>query len=369
MKIVHITPTYFDESSIIGGGERYPTELAISMSKIVDTTLISFSSNRQSYQQKQLKIQVYPVRYLLQDSKLNSFHPAVLSSILQADVIHLHHLNAPMSAIAARLATWTGKRVFVTDYGGGSGLGYKLNQWFKSLDCYHQAIAYSQFGIEQLPYEIRSKSVLIKGGIDTDKFYPDLDQPKENIILYVGRILPHKGINYLIDAFKLLDRSDYKLKIVGRVYDDRYYQDLQQMSAGLAVEFIHDAGDKQLIQEYQRAKVTVLPSVHTTLYGDYTPVPELMGFTLLESQACGTPAICTDAGAMHEFVDEGKTGYVVAQNSGEAILAALTKTIESSPVDYINYQHQCSEWVQPLNWSAVVQQHLSIYEANETDSD
>jgi hypothetical protein len=42
MKVVHITPTYFDESSIIGGGERYPTELASWMSKVVDTTLVSF---------------------------------------------------------------------------------------------------------------------------------------------------------------------------------------------------------------------------------------------------------------------------------------------------------------------------------------
>ena len=361
MKIVHITPTYFDESSIIGGGERYPTELAMSMSKIVDTTLISFSAKRQFLQKERLKIQVYPVRYLLQNSKLNSFHPAVLSSILQADIIHLHHLNAPMSAIAARLANWTGKRVFVTDYGGGSGLGYKLNQWFKSLDCYQQAIAYSQFGIEQLPSEIRSKSIVIKGGIDTDKFSPDLDKPKENTILYVGRILPHKGINYLIDAFKLLDRLDYKLKIVGRVYHDRYYQDLQQMSAGLAVEFIHDADDKQLIQEYQTAKVTVLPSVHTNLYGDYTPVPELMGFTLLESQACGTPAICTDAGAMHEFVDEGKTGYVVAQNSGEAIANSLNQIVNLSPLEYLQYRTRCRAWVETLSWQKVVERHLDIY--------
>jgi hypothetical protein len=40
MKVVHISPTYFDEGSIIGGGERYPSELALWMSKIVDTTLV-----------------------------------------------------------------------------------------------------------------------------------------------------------------------------------------------------------------------------------------------------------------------------------------------------------------------------------------
>jgi len=40
MKVVHITPTYFDNVSVIGGGERYPTELATWMSKFVDTIAI-----------------------------------------------------------------------------------------------------------------------------------------------------------------------------------------------------------------------------------------------------------------------------------------------------------------------------------------
>ncbi len=362
MKVVHITPTYFDESSIIGGGERYPTELAIGMSKVVDTTLVSFAPTRKSHHHGDLKIEVYPTKYLIQNNKINPLSFQYLAAIFTADIVHIHHVNTLVSDMACTIASLLNKRVFVTDYGGGSGV--VLNRKLPIFRGYQKAIAYSRYGIDFLPTELQKKSVLIKGGIDTEKFYPDLDQPKENIILYVGRILPHKGINYLIDAFKLLDRSDYKLKIVGRVYDDRYYQDLQQMSAGLAVEFIHDANDKQLIQEYQRAKVTVLPSVHTTLYGDYTPVPELMGFTLLESQACGTPVICTDAGAMHEFVDEGKTGFVVKQNSGEAISEALSKIVNLSSLEDTEYQTCCRKWIEPLSWLTVVQKHLELYKGN-----
>ena len=42
MKVVHISPTYFDDSSYIGGGERYPLDLAFWMSKVSEMTLISF---------------------------------------------------------------------------------------------------------------------------------------------------------------------------------------------------------------------------------------------------------------------------------------------------------------------------------------
>jgi glycosyltransferase involved in cell wall biosynthesis len=362
VKVVHITPTYFDDTSVIGGGERYPTELATWMSKVVDTTLISFSSKRKSYRNGKLRIEVYPVKYLIQGNKLNSFNLQYLSSIFSADVIHIHHLNSLTSALGALSASLSNKRVSVTDYGGGSGLGWKLNQHLQVFRCYRNAIIYSRFGLDFIPVELQKKAVLIKGGIDIERFYPDPSLEKEKAVLYVGRILPHKGINYLIEAFRSLNRPDYKLKIVGRVYSEMFYQDLKQLAEGLPVEFIHDADDRRLVHEYRTACVTVLPSVHTDCYGNHTPVPELMGFTLLESQACGTPTICTDAGAMHEFVDDGNTGFVVKQNSGEAIASALRQFLSLSTTETTQYQTRCREWVQPLSWTTVVQKHLEVYQ-------
>jgi len=362
MKVVHITPTYFDDSSIIGGGERYPTELATWMAKIVDTTLVSFSSKRKSYRQGNLNLEIYPVKDFIKGNKIDPLSFQYLSSILTADSVHIHHVSTLVSELGASLAALLGKRVFVTDYGGGSGFVNKVNQYIPMFWCYRRAIAYSHFGLNFLPAELQKKSVLIKGGINTERFCPDSSLEQEFTILYVGRILPHKGINYLIEAFRLLNRPDCKLKIVGRVYSDRFYQDLKQLAEGLSVEFVHDADDQRLLQEYRTALVTVLPSVHTNCYGDYTPVPELMGFTLLESQACGTPVICTDAGAMHEFVDDGNTGFVVKQNSGEAIASALRQFLSLSPTETREYQTRCREWIQPLSWTTVVQKHLEVYQ-------
>lgn len=359
MKVVHITPTYFDESSLIGGGERYPTELALCMAKLVDTTLVSFSPKRKSYKQDDLKIEIYPVKHLIHGNKINPRSFRYLASIFQADVVHIHHIHTLVSDMSCMTASLLGKKVFVTDYGGGGSL--VLNQKLPVFKGYKKAITYSRYGLDYIPVELQKKSVLIKGGIDTEKFCAEPALAKEKKILYVGRILPHKGANYLIDGFRLLNRPDYKLKIVGRIYSEKFYDDLKNSSEGLNVEFVHDADDKQLLNEYRTAMVTVLPSVHTSCYGNYTPVPELMGFTLLESQACGTPAICTDAGAMHEFVDDGKTGFVVKQNSGESIAAALSKIVDLPTLEYAEYQTRCREWIQPLSWLTVVQKHLEIY--------
>lgn len=363
MKIVHITPTYFDEGSIIGGGERYPTELAFWMAKMVDTTLVSFSDKRQSYCVGNLKIETYPVKQFIHGNKVNPLSFQYLGAIKGADIVHIHHINTLVSDVACLTASLLTKGVFVTDYGGGGSL--VLNQKLPIFKGYHQAIAYSSFGLEYLPKILQKKALLIKGGIDTHKFCPTNSLDKEKKILYVGRILPHKGINYLIDSFRLLNRLDYKLKIVGRVYDEGFYYQLKQLGEGWPVEFIHDADDERILHEYRTAMVTVLPSVHRNCYGNYTAVPELMGFTLLESQACGTPVICTDAGAMSEFVDDNQTGFVVEQNSPEAIAEAIAKLMGLSLSEYSQYQARCCEWVKPLSWSAVVDKHLDIYQAKK----
>jgi glycosyltransferase involved in cell wall biosynthesis len=359
LRVVHITPTYFDESSVIGGGERYPTELSTWMAKSIDTTLVSFSSGRKSYKQDGLQIEVYPVRRFIHGNKVNPLSFRYLRSIRDADVVHIHHVHTLVSDMACLAASFFRKPTFVTDYGGGGSL--VLNQRLPVFKHYRKAIAYSRYGADFLPLQLRDKTVVIKGGIDTTRFCPDASRTREKTILFVGRILPHKGINYLIDAFRLLNRSDFSLRIIGRIYSEEFYDHLQKQSEGLNVDFVHDADDRRLLDEYRTAFATVLPSVHTSFDGKYTEVPELMGFTLLESQACGTPVICTDAGAMHEFVDDGQTGFVVEQNSGEALAAALRKIIDASPGQFSDYEKRCRQWVGQFDWSTVVEKYLHVY--------
>jgi len=358
VKVVHITPTYFDDSSLIGGGERYATELALWMSRVVDTTLVSFSSERRSYSKDNLKVELYPVKRLIHGNPVNPLSFRYLRSIFDADVVHIHHVHTLVSDLACIVASLIGKRAFVTDYGGGGSL--TLNKRLPVFEGYQNAIAYSRFGLDFLPPELKRKAVLIKGGIDSERFCPNGNKKREKKILYVGRILPHKGIDYLIEGFRLLDRSDYTLKIIGRVYSEEYYEYLKRLGIGLNIEFIHDADDERLIHEYRTARVTVLPSVHTSYNGSHTRVPELMGFTLLESQACGTPVICTDAGAMSEFVEQNETGFVVASNSGERIAEALKKVIAGSFIDPDD-QGWFSRWIEPLSWANVVDAHLRTY--------
>src|SRR5262249_42006379 len=132
-------------------------------------------------------------------------------------------------------------------------------------------------------------SHVILGGVDTKQFSPGDDTGSRSHILFVGRLLPHKGINYLIEAAP----PDLPLTIIGRKMDDRYFADLTALAVGKDVSFYHDCSDADIVSAYRSAICIVLPSVYRNIYGIETNVPELLGQTLLEGMSCGAPALCT----------------------------------------------------------------------------
>jgi len=249
--------------------------------------------------------------------------------------------------------------VFVTSHGGGGA--FVLNQKLPIFRLYTGAVAQSEISQMHLPNVLRNKSVQIKGGVDLDRFKPGDSPRRRRTVLFVGRILPHKGIDVLIQAFSIISRHDLELKIVGRPYHKRYLEQLQKMVAGLNVSFYYDLTDEDIVHEYQQALVTVLPSVVQDCYGKINELAELMGFTLLESQACGTPVICTDAGGMKEFVKEGETGFVVPQNSPDALAQKIDKIYSLTKDQSDFFLKKCRDAMNPYGWSHVARQHLELY--------
>ncbi len=359
MRIALVSPTYFDEGSLIGGGERYPTELGRALARHTPTTLVSFGPQRRSYLLDRLRVEIYPARHFIRGNKLNPLNVAFLRSLWGADVIHIHFTHTFVTDVACLFGAVARKPTFLTGHGGGSDCA--LSSRIPLYRLCRAGIAQSQFAAQFLPVAKTTAIACIPGGIDTERFCPDPTLPKQQKILYAGRLLPHKGINYLLEGFRLLDRANCHLTILGRVGPPAFFQHLQALAAGLNVSFVTDADDDRLLYEYRTAKVSVLPSVHRDLYDKFTAVPELMGLTLLEAQACGTPVVCTDAGAMAEFVEDRQTGMVVAQNSGDAIAAALRFILDLPSAEYARWQQRCRDRAIAWSWEAVAQQHLALY--------
>ncbi|HYP14480.1 MAG TPA: glycosyltransferase, partial [Bryobacteraceae bacterium] len=256
----------------------------------------------------------------------------------------------------ASIGRVTGRKVFVSDLGGG---GWDISGYLSTDGWYHGHLHISEYSREVFGHAGKNWAHVIYGGVDTEKFCPAPDGIRTGNACYVGRILPHKGVDNLVEAMP----TDMGLDVVGRPYHSEYYQLLRTLAEGKQIHFKTGADDADLVRTYQRALCVVLPSVYRTVYGDTSRVPELLGQTLLEGMACETPAICTDVASMPEVVEDGVTGFVVPPNDPATLRMRLIWLRDNPGRAREMGQAARQRVLQRFTWPAVVNRCMNIYRA------
>lgn len=320
MKLLHVSPTWFGDGSVIGGAERYTLELARACARLTPTTLLSFAPRGMRRREGSLDVRLLrnlPGRRTRLTG--NPLHPALYAEVARADVVHCHQPDTFATNAAILAGAALRRPVFVSDLGGGHMYAPSLK-----LPVLPRATgllllsAYSRTLWQEAPRWRRpARMDVIYGGVDTSRFTPG-PEVVPGQVLYAGRVMRHKGVEHAIAAVE----PDMRLIVAGRAYDPPYVTMLQQM-APPNVEFRHDVADEALITLLGSSVATVVPSVYRTWGGGETRIPELLGLVALESMACGTPVIVSDVASLPELVEDGVTGFVVPPNDPAAIRRAL----------------------------------------------
>ncbi len=354
-RVAHVVPALFGEGGVFGGAERYAYELARYMAEQTATRLVTFADVPARRSAGELDIRVLGPAWHVRGQAFNPFHPQLLRHLAWADVVHCHQRAVVASSLAAAFCRLSCRRVFVSDLGGG---GWDVSAYIPTDRWFHGHLHISEYSRSLDGKLGPERTHVVYGGVDTERFMPDPAVPKEPLVVFVGRIMPHKGVNDLIEALP----EGLTLEVIGRPYDDRYFADLKRLASGKPVRFRSDCDDNDVIDAYRRALCVVLPSVYKTIYGDETRVPELLGQTLLEGMACGTPAICTAVASMPEVVADGETGFVVPPNDPAALRSKL-EWLRDHPDEVTRLGQAGRQRVlQQFNWPAVVRHCLDVYE-------
>lgn len=167
------------------------------------------------------------------------------------------------------------------------------------------------------------KTYVVYGGCDIDRFVPGDD--RRDGVLYVGRITPHKGIDRLIRSAP----PGVPVTVAGTTGHDAaqpeasYPSLLRTLARNADVRFHGPVAERDLPGLYRRAQVFVLPSVAVTCYGKKIEISELLGLSLLEAMASGTPVIASRVGGLPEVVKHGETGFLVPPGDETALRAAI----------------------------------------------
>lgn len=313
-QVAHIVPAPFDPAEgIVGGAERYALELARHMAERVPTRLITFGPRERVAKIGSLDVIVLRGRYV-RGQRTNPVSSRLWAELRPATIVHCHQQHVVASSLAALATRLRRGRVFVTDLGGG---GFDISGYVSTDRWFHGHLHISEYSRHIAGHAGSSRARIILGGVDVDRFSPGDSLP--DAVVFVGRLLPHKGVHDLIDAVP----AGLPLRVIGTARDAEYLNSLRVRAMGKCVTFLHETTDAQLVAEYRRALCVVLPSVYTTPDGHHTRVPELLGQTLLEAMACGRPTICTNVASLPEVVVDGQTGFVVPPNDPAALGRAI----------------------------------------------
>ena len=135
-------------------------------------------------------------------------------------------------------------------------------------------------------------------------------------VLYVGRLAPKKGLEYLLEAMADIDAH---LTVVG---DGSERNRLETLAAKLDVDitFVGEVEPEDVGKYYRDAGVFVLPSLEG----------EGMPNVVLEAMSWGLPVVATDSGGLPTMIKDGENGFLVPMRNSDLLATRLTELLEES---------------------------------------
>jgi glycogen(starch) synthase len=190
-----------------------------------------------------------------------------------------------------------------------------LRRILRHADAVTACSAFVMRDLERLE-KIHGRSYVIPNGVVADEF--DAAHPEDALgryVLAVGRLVPQKGFDVLIDAFASESLTDMNLVLAGDGFErSRLVARAAKHGLGSRVVFVGSVSRTRLGQLLRGARAFAFPSRG-----------EAFGIALLEAMAAGVPAVAAAAGGVPELVRDGENALLVRPESAAELAAAIAR--------------------------------------------
>ena len=275
------------------------------------------------------------------------------------DVVHIH---AEGPAFMCWLPKLFRKRVIVTIHGldwarakWGKFASWYIKSGEKSAVRFADEIIVLSPGVQEYFRKTYSReTVFIPNGVvkaqkrEADEIQKQWGLKKDSYVLFLGRIVPEKGVHYLIEAWKNV-RTNKKLVIAGGSSDTQDYMDKLNALAGNDVIFTGFQQGQTLEELYSNAYIYVLPS-------DLEGMP----LSLLEAMSYGNCCLVSDIEECAKVVDDRAA---IFEKGNVASLQSALQGLIDQPGKVAEYKAEAADFIcKKYNWDDVVSQTLVLYQ-------
>lgn len=291
----------------------------------------------------------------------SSFFSALYSAFGKFDVVHIH---AEGPAFFCWIPKLFGKRVIVTIHGidwqrekWRDGFGSKfIRQGEKNAVKYADEIIVLSKGVQDYFKKTYGRNTcFIPNGVnrpkilEADLIAEKFGLSKDSYILFLGRLVPEKGIRYLVEAFKQV-KTDKKLVIAGGSSDtDAFANELKGLAKDddriIFTGFVQGA---MLDELYSNAYIYTLPS-------DLEGMP----LSLLEAMSYGNCCLVSDIPECAEVVEDKA---LIFQKTNVEDLQEKLQDACDHPEMVMKMKNQAADFIcAKYNWDEVVDKTLALY--------
>lgn len=216
---------------------------------------------------------------------------------------------------------------------------------------------------------------VVPPGVDLNRFKPmaqaeartQIGVPSSHqMILFVGRLQPLKGLDTLVRALALVRKREPDLakniclSIIGgdanpdSELEQKELAKLNRLQVELNIEdlvtFLGGKDQDTLVYYYAAAEMVVMPSHY-----------ESFGMVAIEAMACGTPVIASDVGGLSFSIEDGFNGYLVPGKDHNALADKIILLLKYRWLrDQLSEQAQL--WVKRYSWVNIADEVMDVFE-------
>ncbi|MGA3110954.1 MAG: glycosyltransferase family 4 protein [Candidatus Bathyarchaeia archaeon] len=226
-------------------------------------------------------------------------------------------------------------------------------------------VTISNYSFEKIiqHYNIDSSKIrIVPNGVDPEKFKPlqdatvarrQLGLVDEPCVLFVGSLIPRKGLAFLVKAAEKIVKKNRETKfmVAGEgPLRSQLEKTLDSKNLSGNFKLLGNLKDEMLSATYNCCDVFVLPSIQ-----------EGQGIVLLEAQASARPVVAFNIGGVNEAVRDGETGLLVARGNADELAGAVLRLLSDKGLREKMGSAARKFVVENFTWDLCAQKMLRVY--------